>query len=208
VPADATSIVLNIAAVAPSDPGFITIFPCGVSRPNAANLNFVAGRNVANAVIAKVGAGGKVCIFTSAATDVVVDVSGDFTSFTSFAPLTAPARLLDTRPPPDGATIDGQTVGVGRRTGGTVFELPVAGRAGVPGDAGTVVLNVTAVSPSGPGYLTVYPCGVPRPNAANVTYVTGQIVPNAVIAKLGDGKVCVFTYATTDLVIDVAGTLV
>ena len=68
------------------------------------------------------------------------------------------------------------------------------------------MLNVTAVFPSGPGYLTVFPCGSPQPLASNVNYPAGQVVPNAVLAKVGtDGKVCIFTLADTDLVVDVNG---
>ena len=75
-----------------------------------------------------------------------------------------------------------------------VLELDLAGRLGVPVNASAAFLNVTAVSPGGNGFLTVFPCGTTQPNASNVNYTTGQIVPNAVLAKIGvGGKVCVFT---------------
>ena len=89
---------------------------------------------------------------------------------------------------------------------GGVVELAVAGRAGVPGDASAVVLNVAVTGTQGAGFVTVFPCGSPRPNAANLNYVVGQTVPNAVVAKIGTGgKVCLFTLAGTDLVVDVNG---
>ena len=89
---------------------------------------------------------------------------------------------------------------------GSVTELTVTGRGGVPGDADAVMLNVTAVSPAAAGYLTVYPCGVPRPLASNVNYIAGQVVPNAVLVKIGTaGKVCIFSLAATDIVVDVNG---
>jgi hypothetical protein len=82
----------------------------------------------------------------------------------------------------------------------------VAGRGGVPADADAVMLNVTAVFPSGPGFLTVYPCGAPLPAASNVNYVAGDVAPNAVLAKIGDGgKVCIYTKAETHIIVDVAG---
>lgn len=124
-----------------------------------------------------------------------------------FAPLAAPVRVLDTRGAPDGATADGQHVNVGPIPAGTTYVLPINGRAAVPANAGSAALNVTAVSPTGPGCLTIFPCGQPRPNASNVNYVTGQIVPNAIISKIGDnGSICIFTYATTNVIVDVAGT--
>ena len=44
--------------------------------PNASNLNFVAGQTVPNAVVAKVGVGGKVCVFAEVPIDLLVDVNG------------------------------------------------------------------------------------------------------------------------------------
>lgn len=68
------------------------------------------------------------------------------------------------------------------------------------------MLNVTAVLPQGPGFLTVYPCGSLRPLASKVNYFAGQVVPNAVLAKIGtDGKVCIFTLAATHILVDVNG---
>ena len=82
----------------------------------------------------------------------------------------------------------------------------MAGRAGVPVDAAAVMLNVTAVVPAAPGFLTVFPCGAARPLASNVNYVAGEVVPNAVFAKVGaGGKVCVYTLSATDLIADVNG---
>ena len=118
-----------------------------------------------------------------------------------------PGRVLESRSGnPDFKTIDGLFQGTGRTAAGQIAEIKVTDRAGVPADAEAVFLNVVAISPSGPGYLTVFPCGITTPLAANVNYNTGDIAANAVLAKIGvDGKVCVFTYAATDLVIDING---
>jgi len=58
--------------------GYITVFPCGSPQPNSSNLNYNAGTTIANLVMTKIGSGGKVCIYTSAAADVIVDVSGHY----------------------------------------------------------------------------------------------------------------------------------
>ena len=203
VPADASAAVLNVTAVFPDGPGYLTVFPCGENQPNASSVNYQAGQVVPNAVLAKIGAGGKVCIFTLAATDLLVDVNGFVPAGSRLATLT-PARLLETRSGPNLETVDRQFEGGGRRPAGSVLELTVAGRGNVPADASAVMLNVTAVFPDGPGYLTVFPCGEDQPNASSVNYQAGQVVPNAVLAKIGAaGKVCVFTLAATDLVVDV-----
>jgi Fibronectin type III domain len=205
VPADAASAVLNVTAVDPSGGGFVTVFPCGQPLPQASNLNYQAGDVVPNAVLAKIGAGGKVCFFTFAEADLLVDVAGYFPTSTSLVPLTAPARVMDSRKP-SGSTVDGLHQAVGRIAAGATYELPIAGRAGVPLSAATVVLNVTAVNPGGGGFVTVFPCGQQVPQASNLNYQAGDVVPNAVLAKVGTGgKVCFYSYAETDLLVDVGG---
>jgi hypothetical protein len=208
VPIDASAVALNVTVTEPSAAGFVTVFPCGVATPNASNLNFVAGDTVPNAVISKIGVGGKVCLFASATTHLIVDVNGVIPKVSGYTAL-VPARLLDTRPLGPGiATVDGQSLAGGTVSGGTTLELQVAGRGGVPAEAAAVVLNVTVTGASGPGFVTVYPCGVARPNASSLNYVVGDTVPNAVLSKLGtDGKVCLFASTTTHLVADVNGVL-
>ena len=72
--------MLNLTVVAPAGPGFATVWPCGGPMPTASNINYAAGVVVANAVLAKVGVDGKVCVYTHAATDLVVDVNGFVTA--------------------------------------------------------------------------------------------------------------------------------
>jgi hypothetical protein len=117
-----------------------------------------------------------------------------------------PARLMETRSGPDAQTVDGLARQLGRRPAGSTYELRVAGRGAVPLDAAAAMLNVTAVLPSTAGFVTVYPCGRPRPLASNLNFGPGDVVPNAVLVKLGtSGKVCLYTSATSDLVVDVNG---
>jgi hypothetical protein len=44
--------------------------------PDASTVNYGRGQTISNAVLAKIGAGGKVCVFTYTSTDLVVDVDG------------------------------------------------------------------------------------------------------------------------------------
>ena len=75
------AVVLNVTVTGPSAAGWATVFPAGVVRPLASNLNFGAGETVANLVVAKVGAGGRVSVFNAFGTaDVIVDVMGWFGS--------------------------------------------------------------------------------------------------------------------------------
>ena len=206
VPADAASVALNVTATNTTGPGYLAVFPCGTTPPTASNVNFTgAGQTTPNAVVSKLGTGGKVCVYALTTTDVIVDVAGYFPAADGFAPLATPARLLDTRP--GQPTVDGVASGGGAIVGGTVLQVPVGGRADLPTGAASVALNVTATNTTGPGYLTVFPCGQTAPTASNVNYTAaGQTTPNAVISRLGtDGKVCVYALTTTDVIIDVAG---
>jgi hypothetical protein len=78
VPVDAAAVVLNVTAVGAGGAGFVTVFPCGGSRPTASNLNFVGGQTVPNLVVSKLGVGGKVCVFSQVGVDLVADLQGWF----------------------------------------------------------------------------------------------------------------------------------
>ena len=205
VPIDAAAVVLNVTVTGAQGSGFITVFPCGEALPTASNLNFVTGDTVPNAVIVKLGAGGKVCLFAAeSATHLIADTNGYFPAGSGFAPLT-PGRLMDSR---EGqSTVDGQFAGIGVRAANSVTELQVGGRGGVPIDAAAVVLNVTVTGAQGSGFITVFPCGEALPTASNLNFVTGDTVPNAVIVKLGaGGKVCLFAAeSATHLIADTNG---
>ena len=121
-------------------------------------------------------------------------------------PLTplVPARLLDTRP--GESTIDDLFEGIGHRTAGSVLELDVAGRGGVPTNATAAVINITAVGGDGPGFATAYPCDTARPLASSLNYAAGTATPNEVIAKLSAaGTLCVYALTGVDLIADVTG---
>ena len=66
---------------------------------------------------------------------------------------------------------------------------------------------VSAVAPTSPSYISVYPTGVERPETANLNFVAGQTVQNLVVAKLGaNGSVDLFNRAgSVDIVADLNG---
>jgi glucose/arabinose dehydrogenase len=205
IPSNAAAVVLNVTVTEPTEAGYVTVYPCGGNPPLASNVNVVQGSTVAVMVVAKIGTGGKVCIFTQSPAQLVADVDGYLPGTTTYTPL-LPARLLETRP--GLTTVDGQAMGIGIRPRGTVTTLQVTGRGGVAAGASTVSLSVTVTNPVGAGFVTVYPCGI-IPLASNLNYVAGQTVANATIAKLGPGgRVCLFNSEATDLVVDVSGYLI
>jgi hypothetical protein len=132
-----------------------------------------------------------------------------------YSPL-APVRICDTRPnnPSNLTSITGapanqcngqNNIGSTLAAGGTK-SIAVAGDFGVPSGATAVVLNVTVVNPTAPGYLSVYPKGAAQPMASNIDYVTGQVVPNLVEVGTGTaGEVTFYASTPTDIVVDVEG---
>jgi SpoIID/LytB domain protein len=194
-----SSVVLNVTGVNPANDGYLTVYSCDVGLPGTSNVNLLRGRVVATQVVSAVSSTGKVCVYSSALTDVVVDVLGSFgrsgtgtaTALAGFAPL-VPSRLVDTRPG-------------GPVAGGSVVRVPTAGHGGVPANATAVVVNVAAADAGGPGYLTVFPCGTAPPLASNVNFGAGGNVANLATVQLGGGDVCVFTSTRTGIVVDAAG---
>lgn len=203
VPGSASAAVLNVTVTgAPAD-GFVTVFPCGTTMPLSSSLNYWAGATLPNAVVSKIGAGGRVCVYTSTPAHLVVDVNGYHPSLSGFVAIT-PARLMDSRP--DGVTFDGLAARGGLRLAGYFTELRVTGRGGVPSNAGSVVLNLTVTGSVGSGYVTVYPCGEAVPLSSNVNFWDRSTISNAVVSRVGtNGSICLFTSGFTHFVVDVTG---
>src|SRR4051812_28799714 len=59
VPADASTVVLNVTVTGPTGGGYVSVFPTGVNRPTASSLNFAAGWRGAHPGPVKGGTGGE-----------------------------------------------------------------------------------------------------------------------------------------------------
>lgn len=188
------AVVLNVTVNGPADSGFLTVWPTGVSRPTASNINFLPRQTIANQAIVKVGAAGVIDVFSSTSTNMFIDVTGYYPAGDGYRAL-SPSRLLDTRRA-------SARPGMGSTTG-----VRVLGVGGVPSSGvAAVVLNVADVAPTNSGWLTIFPNGVPRPNASTLNYSGGQARAAMAIAKVGtDGRVNVYSSSATDLIVDVAG---
>jgi hypothetical protein len=208
VPADAAAVVVNVTVVnTTANSGFVTVFPTGSERPLASSANFAPGQVVANELVAKVGTGGRISLFTNASTHLAVDVVGYFLDAgAAGAHSLVPARLLDTRA--DGVTVDGTMKAVGRRAAASSTCLSVLGRGGVPASGvGAVIVNVTVPnSGTGQGFVTVFPDGSSQPTASSLNVGPGGVVANELIAKVGsNGAIRLYTQLATDVVVDVVG---
>ena len=82
MPAGTTGVVLNVTATEAEGSGFLTVFPATAtgcnSRPNASNVNYLPGQNVANYVAVRVPGNGRICVFTLARSHIGISDSGYF----------------------------------------------------------------------------------------------------------------------------------
>jgi hypothetical protein len=203
---DAQAVVLNVTATDALDEGYVTVFPCGQERPVVSSLNFETGRTVANLVTVRLGFGGAVCFYANQAVDLVADVSGAFVDNGDLYRSASPWRHLDTRVDPRADTRVDSRVDTRRVAAGKEIVVPMAGVGAIARDATAVAFNLTAVNPSGPGFLSAYPCGSARPPSSNVNYGTGENVPNLAVVQVGTaGAICISSFADADVVVDVAG---
>lgn len=220
VPSDATAVVLNVTAVTPAAGGYLTVYPAGVARPVASNINVTPGSVVPNLVEVGTGAGGKISVFSLARTDLVVDVEGYVSPAASggagaglYAPLPSPERICDTRAGNpsalSGAAADNCTgtddAGSTLAAGGTKTIDVAEAAFGIPADATAAVFNVTVANPTATGFLTVFPAGSAQPLASNVNYNARQVTANRVVVPLAGGQISIFSHAQADVIVDVSG---
>jgi hypothetical protein len=216
IPAAAQAVVGNATVVSQSGgAGYITLFPSGANQPTVSNLNFVAGQVVPNSFTVGLGSDGAFNIYTSATTNSIVDIAGYYSTDSStdvngvagllYYPLSSPIRLLDTRSsqpacdaPNTPLAANSVRAEVARRT---------CGEQTIPSVAQAIVGNATVVNNTqAGGYITLFPSGAAQPNVSNLNFIGGQVVPNSFTVGLGsDGAFNIYTSATTDFIVDLAG---
>jgi hypothetical protein len=218
VPADATAVALNVTVVNPVGPGFVTAYPTGAPLPNTSSVNYVANDVVPNLVEVGIGTAGQVSIYSSAQTDVVVDVEGYVAPTASggsgaglYNPLPSPVRICDTRSGnPSGLSAPNDQCNGMTLAAGSTLPIKAADIDGIPTGATAAVFNVTVANPTAAGFLTVYPEGGTAPLASNVNYASGKVTSNRVAVPLSvggahPGEISLLSSAAADVVVDVSG---
>lgn len=213
VPDDAEVVVANLTMVRPEGRGFATMSPCGEApgeAPSTSSVNFEAGQVRANSSFVPLSEDGTMCIYTSARSDLILDITAAVGPSADFAGV-EPARLLDTRSGFE--TVDNQSEGSGKLEAGETIEVKIAGRGGVPADADVVTANITAVAPDGKGFVSVldaeFGCdlggAVPSTSTLNFDDVGAKATANGAMMPLSSsGTVCVYAHESTHVLIDVA----
>jgi Arylsulfotransferase (ASST) len=199
-PAAAKAVAVNLTVTEPNEAGYVTAYPCGTAPPLSSQVNFLPGENRANQSMVGLG-GGALCVFVFTATHLVVDIAGWFGPGDGGVPLQpiAAARLVDSRSGVGGAT--------GPLAPGETRVIDPSASGALPPGAHDLLLNVVATQAAAPGFLTVYPCKQGRPATSSVNYTPGNEATNLVTVPLdGDGRICVYAFERTQLVIDLLGT--
>lgn len=209
LPADASSVVINLTATETTGPSFFTALPFDASEdrePPTSSLNVSrAGDTRAAGVIVPlptIGGRRRIKIFTLHPAKVIVDVVGYYTSETSpssqvglFVPV-EPQRLIDTRKP------GGE---VGKLW--PIWVVEVRPPPAVAANASAIVANVTGVESRGPGFLTVTGARQPITLTSNVNFsAPHQVVPNHVITPLtATHGLQVYSSHGAHVIVDMAG---
>ena len=116
-----------VSATNTAGPGFLTAYECGTALPAASAANYQAGETRGALTIVPIDAAGRLCLYTLAAADLLVDVQGAFVDAGEAAetadapaslrlvPVDPPQRLADTLCTGTGDTATGRR---GRPAGG------------------------------------------------------------------------------------------
>ncbi len=203
VPAGSIAVAVNITSAFADAPGFVTAWPTGLGQPTTSNVNVAGGDVVPNTALVPLGPDGRISLFTSAATDLIVDLQGYVTGAAApesseglFVPV-VPFRVADSR----------SASGVDRL--GAMFDqaLQVAGAGAVPSNGvSAVAANLTVTDPWAPGFLSVYPGRTARPLVSNLNYQESGTVAGFALPRLGaGGTLNLVSRAQTEVIVDVSG---
>ena len=211
-----SAVVANVTVVGPTASSFLTVYPTGTARPNASSLNFPKGWTGANTVTVGVGTGGKIDIYNYVgATNVLVDIVGYYGGAGntqgyiggSYQPFSYPERMMDTRKKGIGALAAGWQI------------TPYLDFGVDNPHVRAYAVNITAVSATGRGYLSVWNGFNGLPNASILNFKPGATVTNTAIVPVGscaqlyagcpdDPSITVYNGATSgsvQVIVDISG---
>jgi hypothetical protein len=209
VPDDATAVAVQLTAADGNGVGYVSAFPTSAEIPATSNLNLdTPGETIANMAIVPIGSDGSITVYAAAPTHVIVDLMGWWNL--AGGPVrggrysaVGPNRILDTRP--ESAVNWDQP----KPAAGSITVLHVAGQSGVPATGvSAVVINVTLVDPSSPGFVQAAPASelvVGSSSTLNVS-TAGQVIAAATIVPVdSSGNIAIYMQPSTHLVVDLGG---
>lgn len=199
------AVALNFTVVSPTTAGLIHA-DLDEATPNATvtYMNYIAGTTTSNSGVVTVASDGKIQVYTSTRTDMLIDVQGYYTQGSpaagGYVPIT-PQRIVDTR--------TGLGLPASPLQPGTTSTIQVTGRAGIPAGASGAIVNFTVVNQTKASWISPYPADGTR-SLASVNFgpttdaTAAQVGLSTTQAPVGAFKLYNAS-ATTDLVVDVVG---
>lgn len=205
VPADAVGVIANVTVTGVSGIGHLRMWASDVAMPNTSVLNYATGQDKANGQFVSLSADGKLSFASfMSSTNVIIDITGYVLDGAPIVPV-VPTRIVETRAAYGLKGLSGRLEPFQAKT-------VVVPESVVPAGASAVMLNVTAIQPSGIGHLRVFPftAGEPVPDTSSINYIAGRDIPNMVVVPLGATREVGFygAMSSADLVVDVVGYIV
>jgi len=192
-----TAVVLNLTVVCVSEATSLTVWPSGGPQSGRPVTSVPFGSTRSVLVTSGVGAGGAVSIGNAhGVTDLTADVVGYYLVGGSPIQPIRSARIYDSRLDPAGELVADQA---------RAITLPASLGAVPLAQIKAVIVDVSALSPSGEGTLTAY-----RPGdaglLASLPFHTGHSVDNLAVVEVADSAIMLkATGANVNAVLDVRG---
>ncbi len=184
-PAGSVAVAITLTVTNSSGPGWVSAYPCSSGRGGTSTVNMASGATAANSTIVPLGSAG-LCVISSVATDVIIDISGWFVSGDGATLVADASRVLDTRS--TAALRPGETIEVSVAPPGTV----------------AAVLGLVTTDVRQSGYVAVWSgsCTSLPPTSAGQATIGATTATPLITAVSPSGTVCVHTNAATQLIID------
>lgn len=201
VPADATSIIVNVTASNEARTGYLAVSPDCSSGTSTVNY-LRPGYTRANLSITGLSADQGFCVYNGGGSAAaIVDLVGYVgpSGTARYVPLTSPTRIADTRTGNGGRN--------GALTAHTTLTLPDAGIFDVPASAKAMLVGVVGTNPTASTYLEVFPGTTPPASpTSSLNLTAGRVVSNAAVAGLTNGTFGIYNdQGVVQTVVDLFG---
>lgn len=194
---DYAAVVTNLTMDRPVGDAFLAFGPKHLTNrwPSSSALNTSAGLTRSNRMVSP--AFSDLAIFANRSTRAIADVTGVYTtSGAGYVPLT-PRRVADSR----------KELGFTSKLPAGTTRLNLRQAAGLPADATSIAVTMTAVNSTKPAYITAYKAGTKRPFTSDLNMNGWDARANmAILPVSADGNVDFYlNTGSSDLVLDVLG---
>ncbi len=198
LPTSAQAYALNFTSLPQAPLSFLTTWPTGSTRPVVSTLNSNTAAVTANAAIVPAGSNGSISVYATAATDLIIDVSGYYAPVGSGSNGLAlynltPCRAYDSRHTGSDSPISG------------VNSENIVGPCSAPVTAQSLVLNTTVIPVSSVSYLTAWARGATQPVQSTLNAYDGAVTSNLAVVPTTDGFISTYTPEQTGLLLDLFG---